>query len=146
MEKPPLVVSIYETATLKLMARFNPGYGGELAWTSAGTLFHRWGAGTNCCCYAVYNREGKVLLEDSTSGTELSPGRRFLLTGPTFEHGEAETRILDLQELKIVYRGRHGHRSSALEHLWTSRNQAVILEEQEDGSTRTIELELRVRT
>lgn len=33
MDDPPRAVSVYDLGNLKLLARFRPGYGGELQWT-----------------------------------------------------------------------------------------------------------------
>jgi hypothetical protein len=101
--RPPRVLSIYDLSSLKRVASFSPGYGGELQWLEGNRILHYWGAGAACVMYAVYDVQGKTVLKGTTSGWDLAPGGTYLATSPSFAAEKEPLVIRDLRTLKVVY-------------------------------------------
>ena len=101
-ENPPRVLSIYDLTTAKLLHSFVPGHGGMLQWTPANAILHKW-TGATASEYAIYDLQGKILLEGSASGVNISPGGRFLATYPASPNANEPLVILNLATLQTVY-------------------------------------------
>ncbi|MFT3765084.1 MAG: hypothetical protein QM820_06155 [Minicystis sp.] len=94
--KPPLELSIYDLTTRSRTATFKPGAGGTMFFTPDNTIFHWWGCGTNCAVFALYDVNGHKVIDGGTSQVEISPTRRFLLTGPSLFAASESVALYDL--------------------------------------------------
>ncbi len=103
MARPPRQVSIYRAADLTRVARFAPGFGGELAWTPHGTLLHQWGAGPGVRCWQVLDRAGRRLLGGDACGLSPSPDRALLAEWPAPSLG-VDLVVRDTRSGEEVYR------------------------------------------
>ena len=88
---------------MKPTCSFKPGFGGELGWTPGNVIFHRWGCGTNCHEFRVYDVLGQTIASGDASGIETSPGLAFVATFPTLRADTDPVVIRDLRTLAIVY-------------------------------------------
>lgn len=140
MAAPPRVLSIFDACTMKLHTRFTPGTGGEVMWTAGNTLFHGWGAGTSCECYAIYTPEGKRLAVGVTTDLEISPSRRFLLTVPASGEGDESVQVVDLKTLNHVYRSRPPDLAYVTGAFWTTDEQVQLRYMTFDSQSRAIKI------
>lgn len=102
MERPPRIVTVYDTRSCAEVASFSPGRGGSLCWTSVDSLLHSWGAGTCVAIFAVYDRHGRTIETGSAGALEVSPGRRFVLMPPVTLCGEP-LEVMSLETFRVVY-------------------------------------------
>ena len=94
--RPPLELAIYDLRAMKRTAQFAPGFGGEMHFTPRGHIAHFWGCGTNCAEFMLYDVTGKKLLGAWSSGIELSPSRRFAVSGPSLFASDEAVVVYDL--------------------------------------------------
>ncbi len=142
MKAPPRVVSVYDASSLQLVASFSPGFGGMMLWTSGNTLYHWWGAGTDCRCYALYDPLGRRILTGTTNYVEVSPSRRFLATFPTVGVSTESIRIFDFCTLETVCERRPADLVSVMDATWKSRNSLELRYVAADESRKILSLEL----
>lgn len=100
--KGPLVLSIYDLRTRQRIARFRPGYGGELRFTPGDLLVHHWGCGTNCASFAVYDARGRTKLGGVVSGLEVSADASLLATFPSLPASDEAVVVYDLRRGRKV--------------------------------------------
>ncbi|MEN8152352.1 MAG: hypothetical protein ABFS86_21215, partial [Planctomycetota bacterium] len=101
MDFPPRTISVYELESRRRTASFSPGAGGDLRWTCANTLLHRWGAGTAVRLFKVYDRRGMMLCGTMTESLASSPSGRFLAAHPVIA-GRDRLRVWDLATSRKV--------------------------------------------
>ncbi len=46
------------------VARWSPGFGGELRWVEGDRLWHSWGCGTSCVTGQLYDTQGRTLFSE----------------------------------------------------------------------------------
>ena len=143
MEAPPRIVSVYDTQSLERIARFSPGRGGTLTWTSENTLLHRWGAGTNVANFAVYTLEGHPLLIGTSGGCTPSPSIRFLATYPTTRACDEPVRIFDLRSCRVVHELRLKNEAVVTEVSWSGEDRFKVRYRTDDDRESLEELPLR---
>lgn len=60
------------------LARWSPGFGGELRWVDGDHLFHSWGCGTSCVNGVVYDVRGHTALSEGPAAwLSESPDHRY---------------------------------------------------------------------
>jgi hypothetical protein len=102
-ERGPRVLSIYNLQSMQRSSSFQPGFGGQLGWTPGNVIFHRWGCGTHCACYCIYDLHGQMLESNNASGIEVSPDFAYFATFPSFEAAAGPLLIRDLRTLATIY-------------------------------------------
>jgi hypothetical protein len=125
MTRSPRLLSIYDSATLKRIACFAPGYGGEISWAPGNVLLHRWGAGTSVFCYAVYAPDGRTLMSGNAPSVEQSPSGRFLAM-ILYDEPDWAIEVLDLLRIKSTGVRRISSLDFSWEMTWTSKEDLVL--------------------
>lgn len=101
--RPPLQLAIYALRSMRRTARFMPGFGREMHFTPKGNIVHTWGCGTSCAMLALYDVHGKKLLGTGGSGVDVSPTRRFAMTGPSLYAADEPVVIYDIDTGRRVF-------------------------------------------
>jgi len=128
--RPPLQLAIYDLRSMQRTARFAPGFGGEIHFTPAGNIVHRWGCGSNCHELALYDLRGKTLLRGWGSDLEISPGGRFAVTGPSIYRDDEAITVYDLDSARRIFRSRPRRGESILldDVRWSEREGLIELD------------------
>lgn len=128
--RPPLQLAIYDLRSTRRTARFAPGFGGEMHFTPKGNIVHTWGCGTNCAVFALYDVHGKKLRVVVSSRIDVSPSRRFVMTGPSLYAANEPVVIYDLDTGRKVYtKGQPAHDPFVVDGVrWDERKNLVSLE------------------
>lgn len=103
MAETPRQLSIYDTATGKLLTRFSPGFGGGINWTKNNNLLHIFGCGTGCGMYRLYDSKGILLRDDVFEAMDYSIDHGLLVTGPLYPRENAAIRLINIDTAEVVY-------------------------------------------
>lgn len=76
----------------------------RVRWTAGNNLLLTWSAGSDVTSGIVYGTDGKVLLQLTGAGMELSPSRRYLATFPTLFAAPPVIELYDLSAGRKVDR------------------------------------------
>lgn len=145
-DRGPLQLAIYDLHTSRRTARFAPGVGGEMHFTPHGNIVLRWGCGSNCAGLLLYDPHGKKLLETGGGWVEVSPTRRFAVTGPSFPDREEPIVLHDLDAVRTVFT-KHAPRDDdfTLEGTrWDDERGVVVLTIQPMHASRPQRIAVRV--
>lgn len=140
MARSPRVLSIYDLRTLELHHEWSPGFGGNLHWTAEDTIFHRWGAGTSCRCWAIYSNEGRVVNQGVIDDLEVSPDRSLAVLFPTMMVTDRSIVLLDLGCGRSQNVARLGETEFVLGARWRDPRTAVLDVGTWEDERRTIEI------
>jgi hypothetical protein len=125
--RPGLRLGIYDLRSASKTAEFAPGFGGDLHFTPGDNLVHSWGCGTNCANFAVYDPRGRRLLADVSSGVDISPSRRFVVTYPSLFASTEPVVLYDADSARVVFESARSLEGSFLvdELRWDEPRQTV---------------------
>lgn len=143
-DRGPRQLSIYDLNTRARSGHCVPGAAGDLRWTEQGTIFHRWGAGTNAQCFAIYDVRGQTLFEGQASGLELSPTGRFLATFPTTTGADEPLAVYDVVTGKTLFSsaGKYDLRE-VIGNVWAGPRQLRVSYRDRAGAEKSFTVELR---
>lgn len=102
-DRPPLHLSIYDLERTAKLVEFSPGFGGELHFTPRSNIVHTWGCGSNCHSFAVYDVQGRTVVNGVSAGVEVSADRKLLLTFPSFIGASEPIVLYDLDTGKQTF-------------------------------------------
>lgn len=102
-DRPPLHLSIYDLERTAKLVEFSPGFGGELHFTPRSNIIHTWGCGSNCHSFAVYDVQGRTVVNGVSAGIEVSADQKLLLTFPSFIGASEPIALYDLDTGKQTF-------------------------------------------
>lgn len=140
MARTPRVLSIYDLRTLALHRQWIPGFGGDLHWTAHDTIFHRWGAGVSCRCWAIYSTDGRVMNQGVCDNLSESPDRAFALLYPQLSVSDRSVVLVDLGCGRLQTVERLHDPEYVVEALWKDDRTAVLDVGTFEGERRTLEV------
>ncbi|WP_196892050.1 hypothetical protein [Aureivirga marina] len=72
-------LTLYDFQTQKKIAEITPGFGGSFEWTMNNKIIHRWGCGTNCANFRMYDLSLNEIFFTLSSGGFLESPKKDIL-------------------------------------------------------------------